>query len=124
VAPPGLNASIRKQTHHVSRTFEQGDYGQHTIDASYSHSIVGAIVISSIVFWLGKRFLKSGAHTWLLAGLSFSHWPIDLLVHHEDLPIRDPHRRLRLADLGLSRANEVLCGKVSDAAALAARVSA
>lgn len=67
--------------------FEQGDYGQDGIDALYSHSVVGAVLISLAVFWLARRLWRSATGAWLLAGLSFSHWPIDLLVHHKDLSI-------------------------------------
>jgi hypothetical protein len=67
--------------------FEQGDYGQDGIEAFYSHSIVGAVFISAAVFWIGKKLWKSSTGAWVLALLSFSHWPIDLVVHHEDLPI-------------------------------------
>ncbi len=66
---------------------EQGDYGQDGIDALYSHSIVGALLISVAVYLLAKAVWKSTNGAWLLALLSFSHWPIDLLVHHRDLSI-------------------------------------
>ena len=66
---------------------DQGDYGQDGIDALYSHSIIGAIVISAAVFWIAKKAWKSDKSAWILAALALSHWPIDLLVHHEDLPI-------------------------------------
>lgn len=67
--------------------FEQGDYGQDGIEAFYSHSIVSAVFISAAVFWIGKKLWKSSTGAWILTLLSFSHWPIDLVVHHEDLPI-------------------------------------
>ena len=67
--------------------FEQGPYGQDHIQAFYTHSLVGALIISAIMFWIGKKAWKTNFHGWLLAGLSFSHWPIDLLVHHQDLPL-------------------------------------
>ena len=67
--------------------FEQGQYGQDKIDALYTHSLVGALIISAVIFWVGKKVWKTDFHAWLLAGLSFSHWPVDLLVHHQDMPI-------------------------------------
>lgn len=67
--------------------FEQGDYGQDTIDALYSHSLIGAIIISAVVFLGARKFFNSNRSAWILAGLSFSHWPIDLLVHHDDLAL-------------------------------------
>jgi len=68
-------------------SFEQGLYGQDHIEAFYTHSLVGALLISALVFWFAKKKWKTNNSAWLLAGLSFSHWPIDLLVHHKDLPI-------------------------------------
>lgn len=62
-------------------------YGQFKGNILYSHSLVGALVISAGAFWIGKRFWKTDFNGWVLAGLSFSHWPMDLLVHHQDMPI-------------------------------------
>lgn len=67
--------------------YVQGQYGQDEINALYTHSLVGALLISAVVFWIAKKVWKTNFHAWLLAGLSFSHWPIDLLVHHQDMPI-------------------------------------
>lgn len=61
-------------------------YGEGTISAYYSHSLVGALLIA----------LVAGAFAWrawgrrgglLIAGVVFSHWLLDLLVHRPDLPI-------------------------------------
>lgn len=62
-------------------------YGQATIQAYYTHSLVGALLIAAAAFWIGKYFWKTTVAAWTLAGLSFSHWLIDLLVHHQDMPI-------------------------------------
>lgn len=64
-----------------------GDYGQSEIDATYSHSIVGALAIAGLVFWIARKVWKSERSAWIMAALALSHWPIDLFVHHEDLPI-------------------------------------
>lgn len=64
-----------------------GDYGQSEIDALYSHSLLGALIISAVVFWAAKKIWKSDRTAWIIGALSFSHWPIDLIVHHKDLPI-------------------------------------
>jgi hypothetical protein len=62
-------------------------YGQFKGHILYSHSLIGALVISIVAFWLGKRFWETNENGLVLAGLSFSHWPMDLLVHHQDMPI-------------------------------------
>lgn len=62
-------------------------YGQFKGNITYSHSLVGAILISAGAFWIGKRFYETNYNGWALALLSFSHWPIDLLVHHHDMAI-------------------------------------
>lgn len=68
--------------------FEQGSsYGHDKIDALYTHSLVGALLISALAYGLGRYFWKSHGNGLLLAGLSFSHWIVDLLVHHRDMPL-------------------------------------
>ena len=56
------------------------------LDLPYSHSLVGALLLSAIVYWIlviTKR--KSWA---LIAALCvLSHWVIDLIVHTPDLSI-------------------------------------
>ncbi|MCH7958907.1 MAG: permease [Candidatus Hydrogenedentes bacterium] len=61
-------------------------YGQFRGDILYTHSLVGALLISALAFAIGKRFWKTPAAAWTLALLTFSHWPTDLLVHHHDMP--------------------------------------
>jgi hypothetical protein len=62
-------------------------YGQATIDASYTHSIVGTVVIAAVVFAIGKAVWKTQRAAWTLAWLSASHWLLDLIVHRQDMPI-------------------------------------
>ncbi|MDQ4142184.1 MAG: permease [Actinomycetota bacterium] len=63
-----------------------GGYGNVIIRADYTHSLVGALVLSAI-------FGGSGAVRWgmrtgaVLGGVAFSHWVLDLVVHRPDLPI-------------------------------------
>lgn len=64
-----------------------GNYGQSVIDAAYSHSMVGALAIAGLVFWIARKIWKSDHSAWILSALALSHWFIDLLVHHKDLPI-------------------------------------
>jgi len=61
-------------------------YGAGIILADYTHSLVGALVLSALlgaiagIFW-GKRAA-------IVIGLvSFSHWILDLIVHRADMPI-------------------------------------
>ncbi len=51
----------------------------------FSHSLVGALVISSVVF-LGFWFSDRKNWALILALCVLSHWFIDLLVHLSDLP--------------------------------------
>jgi hypothetical protein len=39
------------------------------------------------VYWLGRAWWKTPRAGWTLAGLSFSHWLLDLPVHHQDMPL-------------------------------------
>ncbi len=61
-------------------------YGEVIIYADYTHSLVGALVLSALfgvaaaLIW-GKR---SGV---VLGAVSFSHWLLDLVVHRADMPI-------------------------------------
>lgn len=61
-------------------------YGAAIIHADWTHSIVGALVIAALfgaacaVPW-GKRV---GA---ILGAVVFSHWLLDLPMHHHDLPV-------------------------------------
>lgn len=64
-----------------------GGYGQSTINAYYTHSIVGALVIAAIMFAIGKAVWKTERAAWTLGILSASHWVLDLVVHRQDMPI-------------------------------------
>jgi hypothetical protein len=60
-------------------------YGHAVIHADYTHSFVGALVLSAIfgLFFL----LRWGRRTAVvLALMSFSHWILDLIVHRMDMP--------------------------------------
>jgi hypothetical protein len=63
-----------------------GGYGAGIIHANYTHSLLGALVLSAIlgaVCWA-----RWGRRTAVVVGLvAFSHWVLDLVVHRADLPI-------------------------------------
>jgi hypothetical protein len=62
-----------------------GSYGTGIIHADYTHSLLGALLLSCL-------FAVSFAKPWgrrsaiVLAFVSFSHWLLDLLVHRADMP--------------------------------------
>jgi len=61
-------------------------YGGSLIEAHYTHSLVGALLISAIAgLFAGWRWGKRGGY--VIAGVVFSHWILDLIVHRPDLPI-------------------------------------
>lgn len=63
-----------------------GGYASVIIYAFYSHSFVGALILSTIAWALAGRFWgkKSGV---IIGVVAFSHWVLDLIVHRPDLPI-------------------------------------
>lgn len=63
-----------------------GGYGENIIHADYTHSLVGALILSVL---LGLVFgVRLGRRCAVVLGLvSFSHWALDLVVHRGDLPI-------------------------------------
>jgi hypothetical protein len=61
-------------------------YGGSLIQAYYTHSLVGAILLSVLAGLLAGRFWGKRGGT-VIAGVVFSHWILDLIVHRPDLPI-------------------------------------
>lgn len=63
-----------------------GGYGEGVIHADYTHSLLGALVISAVfalvaaVWWRRSVALVLGA-------VVFSHWLLDLPMHHADMPL-------------------------------------
>lgn len=70
-------------------------------DIQYSHSLIGAVLISLVVAGLYRALRPSaGSKGAVIMGLlAFSHWPLDWLVHRPDLPLI-PHGETLLG-LGL-----------------------
>ncbi len=63
-----------------------GGYGNGVIHANYSHSLLGALILSAIALTVG-RWVWGKRAGWILGAVTFSHWLIDLLVHRADLPL-------------------------------------
>jgi hypothetical protein len=66
--------------------YTSGPFGHSEIDALYTHSLVGAALIAALAYWIGVAVWKTRSAGMILASLSFSHWIIDLFVHHSDMP--------------------------------------
>lgn len=63
-----------------------GGYGTGIIHADYTHSLLGALVLSAVLGLLVVRRWGRRAAI-VLAAVAFSHWVLDLLVHRQDLPL-------------------------------------
>jgi hypothetical protein len=63
-----------------------GGYGTGIIHADYTHSLVGALLLSAALgVAFGRRWgQRTGA---VLGFVSFSHWLLDLIVHRHDMPV-------------------------------------
>jgi len=61
-------------------------YGAVIIHANYTHSLLGALLLSAI---LGAAFLWrwNQRSCIVIALVAFSHWVLDLFVHRADMPI-------------------------------------
>jgi hypothetical protein len=64
----------------------QPGYGNGIIHADYTHSLVGAIVLS-LVFALPAAWRWGRRAAAVLGAVVFSHWILDLLVHRHDMPL-------------------------------------
>ena len=63
-----------------------GGYGASLIFADYTHSLVGALILS-VLFGLVFRWKWGTRCALVLAFASFSHWLLDLVVHRHDMPV-------------------------------------
>ncbi|MFC5468224.1 permease [Cohnella suwonensis] len=61
-------------------------YGRGIIHAEYSHSLLGALIIAVLAGLAARRLWGKRAGL-ILAGVVFSHWVLDLVVHRADLPL-------------------------------------
>jgi hypothetical protein len=64
----------------------RGSYGAGIIHADYTHSLLGALLLSAV-------FAAVAAAIWgrrsgiVLGAVVFSHWLLDLIVHRPDMPV-------------------------------------
>ena len=63
-----------------------GSYGGSIIHANYTHSLIGAAVLSFVFGWFFSRRWGERAGI-VLGAVAFSHWILDLIVHRGDLPV-------------------------------------
>ena len=61
-----------------------GPYGGSIIHANYTHSLLGAAILSFVFGWFFSRRWGERAGI-VLGAVSFSHWILDLVVHRGDL---------------------------------------
>jgi hypothetical protein len=61
-------------------------YGGNIIHADYTHSLIGALLLSALL-GLGAAALWSRRAGFVVGLVSFSHWLLDLVVHRADMPI-------------------------------------
>lgn len=60
-------------------------YGSAIIHADYTHSLLGALVLSALFGLVAAIRWGRGTGT-ILAAVVFSHWLLDLVVHRADMP--------------------------------------
>ncbi len=63
----------------------EAGYGHSVIHADYTHSFLGALILSALygLFFLPRWGRRTAI---VLALMSFSHWILDLVVHRMDMP--------------------------------------
>lgn len=64
----------------------RGGYGANIIHADYTHSLLGAAVLSAILGAIGLACWGKRAGI-VLGAVAFSHWLLDLPVHRADMPV-------------------------------------
>jgi hypothetical protein len=62
-----------------------GGYGDVIIYADYTHSLVGALLLS-VLFGVVAAFAWGRRPAIVLGAVAFSHWIIDLAMHRRDMP--------------------------------------
>jgi membrane-bound metal-dependent hydrolase YbcI (DUF457 family) len=63
-----------------------GGYGGNIIHADYTHSLLGALLLSAL--WGAAFYWRLGLRSACVLGcVAFSHWLLDLPVHRADMPL-------------------------------------
>lgn len=63
-----------------------GGYGKMAFEVDYSHSFIGVILLS-IVVWIFTARWWGARGGFILGMVVFSHWMLDLIVHRPDMPL-------------------------------------
>lgn len=53
----------------------------------FTHSLVGAVLLSMIFRWIYFAFTKDRKTSWIVSTVVLSHWVLDWIVHRPDLPL-------------------------------------
>lgn len=61
-----------------------GGYGNMAFEIDYSHSFVGAMLLSTLVWIVTARWWGARGG-FILGAVVFSHWVLDLIVHRPDM---------------------------------------
>lgn len=70
----------------IDETKYGGGYGGAVIHADYTHSLLGAIILTLAAAFIGRRIWGDRAGV-ITGAVVFSHWLLDLVVHRADMPI-------------------------------------
>ncbi len=70
----------------ASFTPNNNPFFRNNLSIPYSHSLIGAVILSLLVYFL-FRIMNKKRWAWILGLCVLSHWFIDLLVHNRDLPL-------------------------------------
>lgn len=70
----------------MDETVYGGGYGGAVIHADYTHSLLGAIILTLAAAFAGRWIWGKRAGV-IIGTVVFSHWLLDLLVHRADMPI-------------------------------------
>ena len=63
-----------------------GGYGNLAFQIDYSHSYIGATLLSFVVWIVTARWWGARGG-FIIGALVFSHWVLDLIVHRPDMPL-------------------------------------